>query len=253
MLNGVLEVCVDSYESAEAAVRGGATRLELCSNLVIGGTTPGMHLFQKIKTNLSIPVNVLIRPRFGDFLYTDSEFQIISEDVKAFHQMGADGVVVGCLDPEGDLDMERMMILREMAGDGTMTLHRAFDLCRDPHQALREAESIGIDTILTSGQKNHCMDGRNLLKELIRESADRVHILVGSGVTPEVINCLADEIGARYFHMSGKKIIDSGMKYRKEQVNMGMPGMSEYEIYRTDEEQVRRARKIMNQKCGEIW
>lgn len=90
-----------------------------------------MHLFQKIKTNLSIPVNVLIRPRFGDFLYTDSEFQIISEDVKAFHQMGADGVVVGCLDPEGDLDMERMMILREMAGDGTMTLHRAFDLCRD--------------------------------------------------------------------------------------------------------------------------
>ena len=96
------------------------------------------------------------------------------------------------------------------------------------------------------------MDGRNLLKELIRESADRVHILVGSGVTPEVINCLADEIGARYFHMSGKKIIDSGMKYRKEQVNMGMPGMSEYEIYRTDEEQVRRARKIMNQKCGEI-
>ena len=225
MLNGVLEVCVDSYESAEAAVRGGATRLELCSNLVIGGTTPGMHLFQKIKTNLSIPVNVLIRPRFGDFLYTDSEFQIISEDVKAFHQMGADGVVVGCLDPEGDLDMERMMILREMAGDGTMTLHRAFDLCRDPHQALREA---------------------------IRESADRVHILVGSGVTPEVINCLTDEIGARYFHMSGKKIIDSGMKYRKEQVNMGMPGMSEYEIYRTDEEQVRRARKIMNQKCGEI-
>lgn len=133
-----------------------------------------------------------------------------------------------------------------------MTLHRAFDLCRDPHQALREAESIGIDTILTSGQKNHCMDGRNLLKELIRESADRVHILVGSGVTPEVINCLTDEIGARYFHMSGKKIIDSGMKYRKEQVNMGMPGMSEYEIYRTDEEQVRRARKIMNQKCGEI-
>ena len=114
MLNGVLEVCVDSYESAEAAVRGGATRLELCSNLVIGGTTPGMRLFQKIKTNLSIPVNVLIRPRFGDFLYTDSEFQIISEDVKAFHQMGADGVVVGCLDPEGDLDMERMMILREI-------------------------------------------------------------------------------------------------------------------------------------------
>ena len=140
MLNGVLEVCVDSYESAEAAVRGGATRLELCSNLVIGGTTPGMHLFQKIKTNLPIPVNVLIRPRFGDFLYTDSEFQIISEDVKAFHQMGADGVVVGCLDPEGDLDMERMMILREMAGDGTMALHRAFDLCRDPHQALREAD-----------------------------------------------------------------------------------------------------------------
>ena len=118
MLNGVLEVCVDSYESAEAAVRGGATRLELCSNLVIGGTTPGMYLFQKIKTNLSIPVNVLIRPRFGDFLYTDSEFQIISEDVKAFHQMGADGVVVGCLDPEGDLDMERMMILREMAAMG---------------------------------------------------------------------------------------------------------------------------------------
>ncbi|MCD7906302.1 MAG: copper homeostasis protein CutC, partial [Clostridium sp.] len=116
----ILEACVDSVESAVAAQRGGANRLELCANLVIGGTTPGVSQFQQIRRACDVAINVLIRPRYGDFLYTEHEFQMIAEDAKMFRQMGADGIVVGCLKPDGTLDLDRMRRLREVAGNGQM-------------------------------------------------------------------------------------------------------------------------------------
>ncbi len=237
----ILEVCVDSVESALAAVRGGADRLEVCSNLIIGGTTPGVSQFGQIRRACDVALHVLLRPRYGDFLYTDREFQMVLEDGRRFLEMGADGIVAGCLLPDGALDLARMEELRKAAGEKHLTLHRAFDMCREPLKTLEEAVDLGVDTILTSGQRKTCMEGKALLERLLHQAGKRVEILVGGGVNAEVIACLAGEIGARSFHMSGKRVLESKMVYRKEAVSMGIPGMGEYAILRTDEEEIRRA------------
>lgn len=243
----VLEACIDSVESARNAAKGGAERLELCSNLVIGGTTPDLSLFEIVREQLDIRIHVLIRPRFGDFLYTDYEFQMICKDVERFRQMGADGVVVGCLKADGTLDTERMKRLREVAGSMHMTLHRAFDVCKDPMEALEQAVETEVQTILTSGQKNTCVEGAPLLRELIERSKGRLDILVAGGVNARVIRRLIGEIGSASFHMSGKAVLDSQMIYRKDGVSMGIPGMGEYEIFRTDEEEIRKAKAVMEE------
>lgn len=242
----LLEICVDSVESALIAQEGGADRLEVCSNFVIGGTTPGVSQFKQIRRACDIKLNVLIRPRFGDFLYTEPEFFMIEEDIHMFRELGADGVVVGCLKPDGNLDTERMKKLRDCADGMHMTLHRAFDVCRDPWQALSEAISLNIDTILTSGQEADCIKGKKVIQELLKQAEDRIHILVGSGVNADVIRKLSDEIHATHFHMSGKEILQSGMKYRNERVNMGVEGMNEFEIFRTAKDEVVRAREALD-------
>ncbi len=241
-----LEVCVDSVESAVIAQEGGADRLEVCANLVIGGTTPGVSQFKQIRRACDMELNVLIRPRFGDFLYTEAEFCMLAEDIELFRELGADGVVVGCLKPDGHLDIERMRILRERAKDVHMTLHRAFDVCQDPERTLEEAVLLGIDTILTSGQKANCMEGKEQIRQWILQAKDRIEILVGSGVNAEVIRRLREEIQASSFHMSGKRICESGMIYRNSQVNMGIPGLNEFEIYRTDKKEIERAREALD-------
>ena len=240
-----LEVCVDSVESAVIAQRAGADRLEVCANLVIGGTTPGVSQFKQIRRACNIELNVLIRPRFGDFLYTDAEFEMIAEDIEMFRELGADGVVTGCLLPDGSLNLKRMKMLRERADGIHMTLHRAFDVCKDPYQALLEAIDLGIDTVLTSGQAANCMEGREVLKRLSNLAGDRIELLVGAGVNASVIAELKDELAKASFHMSGKEIINSGMVYRNERVNMGIPGLSEFDIFRTDEVQIRKAREVL--------
>ena len=149
----ILEACVDSVESAMAAVEGGADRLELCGNLIIGGTTPGPWLFDEIRKRSDIRIHALIRPRFGDFCYTDAEFSMIKHAVEDFRKMGAEGVVFGVLKPDGTLNMEQMKELMEAAGDMSVTLHRAFDVCVDPIETMEQAISLGINTILTSGQR----------------------------------------------------------------------------------------------------
>ena len=148
----LLEACVDSYASAGAACRGGADRLELCANLSIGGTTPSHTLFRQIRRDFPVPVNVLLRPRFGDFLYDKQELEEIREELCRFRDLGANGVVIGVLTPEGRLDGEAMASLLNCAGGLEVTLHRAFDMTRDPLEALETAAALGIRTILTSGQ-----------------------------------------------------------------------------------------------------
>lgn len=242
-----LEVCVDSAESAEAAARGGADRVELCANLVIGGTTPPEALFEKIRSLTDIRVNVLIRPRYGDFLYTEYEFDMISRSVARFREMGANGVVIGCLLPDGSLDMERMKRLVELAGPMDVTLHRAFDMCRDAYEALDQAAALGIRTILTSGQKENSWAGRELIAGLVKESGGRVDIMAGGGVDAGKIRELIPATGAGSYHMSGKVVLDSGMVYRREEVSMGVPGMGEYEIFRTSEAKIREAREVLDE------
>lgn len=240
-----LEVCVDSVESAIIAMEAGADCLEVCANLMIGGTTPGVSQFRQIREACRIGLNVLVRPRAGDFLYTDAEFRMIREDIQMFRKMGADGIVVGCLSADGNLDSGRMRELRACAEGLQFTLHRAFDVCRDPESALEEAVSLGVDTILTSGQAADCMAGKEVLKRLMAQADGRIEILIGSGVNAEVIRQMKKEIHANCFHMSGKQKIDSGMSYRKEGVCMGIPGFSEFEIFRTDREEIRRAGMIL--------
>ena len=150
----VLEVCAHSVESAVSAERGGAMRLELCANLMIGGTSPDEDLFRMVRERVSVPVRVLLRPRCGDFLYTESEFELLCRQVKRFAALGADGIVIGVLTPEGDLDEERMAKLISLAGGCGVTLHRAFDVCRDPFAALEQLIELGCDRILTSGQQS---------------------------------------------------------------------------------------------------
>ena len=242
-----LEVCVDSAESAEAAAKGGADRVELCANLVIGGTTPPEALFEKIRSLTDIRVNVLIRPRYGDFLYTEYEFDMISRSVARIREMGANGVVIGCLLPDGSLDMERMKRLVELAGPMDVTLHRAFDMCRDAYEALDQAAALGIRTILTSGQKENSWAGRELIAGLVKESGGRVDIMAGGGVDAGKIRELIPATGAGSYHMSGKVVLDSGMVYRREEVSMGVPGMGEYEIFRTSEAKIREAREVLDE------
>lgn len=242
MARYILEACVDSVESAQAAARGGADRLELCANLVIGGTTPTPALFRAAREAVSLPIHVLIRPRFGDFLYTPAERAIMVREVESFAALGADAVVIGALRPDGTLDRAVMEELIAAAGGRKVTLHRAFDVCRDPREALEEAVSLGVDTILTSGQAPSAWEGRAVIADLLQRAGDRVEILIGGGVSAGTIRDLRELCpAARSFHLSGKKVLDSGMRYRNPAVSMGLPGISEFQVWRTDEEAIRSA------------
>ena len=241
-----LECCVDSVESAIAAKKGGADRLELCSAPVIGGLSPSQALYRKIREQADIPIRVLLRPRFGDFCYTDYEHEILKEEVRSFCKLGADGIVIGTMKPDGTLNLEQMKELMEEAQGMTVTLHRAFDMCQDPFQTLEEAKRLGIHTILTSGQKNVCTEGMDLLKELVEQAQGKTEILVGGGVDASVLPVLAEKTKAKAFHMSGKVSIESEMQYRKQDVSMGVASVSEYEIWRTSEKRIREARRVLD-------
>lgn len=247
MTNYILECCVDSVESALAAKEGGADRLELCAALMIGGISPGLALFEQVKTCCDLPVRVLLRPRFGDFLYTAHEFQILKREVALFREAGAEGVVIGCLREDGNLHMEQMRELMAQAGDMKVTLHRAFDVCADPVKAFEQAKELGIDTILTSGQKRECLLGLPLLQQLceLQKETGTPRIMAGAGVTPEVIRSLRAQTAITSYHLSAKKVIDSGMQYRKEDVPMGLPIMDEYSIFRTDSQIVAEAKMAL--------
>lgn len=241
----ILECCVDSVESAIAAKSGGADRLELCSNLVIGGTTPTLALFREIREKVDIKIHALIRPRYGDFLYTESEANIICHEIKAFREAGAEGVVIGSLRPDGSLNMEQMKKFMQYANGMSVTLHRAFDMCRDPFEALEQAKELGINTILTSGQAPSCVKGIDLLKKLLIAANSNISILAGAGINAEAVKILLEHTDLTEFHMSGKKIMESGMIYRNRHVSMGLPNMSEYEIWRTDENAVRSVKELL--------
>lgn len=241
----ILETCVDSVESAIAASKAGATRVELCSNLIIGGTSPSKCLFETIRKNTDIPIHVLLRPRFGDFCYSSYEYEILLGEVKMFRKLGAEGVVIGILTPEGQLDCERMAKLIEAAGDMHITLHRAFDMCKDPFLCLEQAKQLGVQTILTSGQQNSCVQGADLLKELVEKSEGKIDIMIGSGVSARVIPEMYAKTKATSYHMSGKEVLNSRMLYRNESVSMGVADLDEYGIWQTDVSNIREAIEVL--------
>ena len=236
----VLEVCVDPGGGGLAAARGSATRPGLCANLILGGTTPSPALFDAVRAATGLPVHVLIRPRFGDFLYTEWEYRIMCREVEEFARRGANGVVIGALRPDGSLDPEKPSGLIAAAKGLRVTLHRAFDVCRDPMEALEQAAGLGVDTVLTSGQQADAWAGRALIGQLL--AAGRAEILIGGGVNAAVIRDFRQLLPeAESFHLSGKQVLESGMTYRNPAVSMGLPGISEYQLWRTGEAAVRRA------------
>lgn len=240
----ILEVCVDSVESAKNAAAGGADRLELCADLVVGGVTPSLALYERVREVVQIPVHVLLRPRFGDFLYGKEEFEVLKRQAQSFKAAGADALVIGCLTRSGELDMEQMGVLMEIAGDLPVTLHRAFDMCADLEKALDAAGRLGVRTILTSGGHASALAGVEMLKRL-QEKAGEVEIMAGAGISADAIREIYQRTGITSYHMSGKKVVESAMEYRNSKVNMGLPQLSEYEIWQTDEEAVRRAKKVL--------
>lgn len=242
----ILECCVDSVASAIKAQAGGADRLELCSNLIIGGTTPTPALFHEVREHTSLPIHILIRPRFGDFLYSDYEASVIAEEILQFKELGADGVVIGSLTPDGSLHTGQMQTFIENAGSMHITLHRAFDMCVNPIRTLQEAADLKVNTILTSGQADSWEQGLPLLKQLDDRSADMpLQIMAGAGIHASAIEALLAATNLHCFHMSGKKVLDSAMLYRNPHVHMGIPGFSEYQIWQTDAEEIAAAKKVL--------
>ena len=253
-MRSVLEVCVDSTASALAAKRGGASRLELCADLIVGGTTPSLALVRQVKAETGLPVRALLRPRFGDFCYDSYELAQMEQLAAELVGAGADGIVAGVLTPEGQLDAEAMRPIyaaarraAEKAGRPVAcTLHRAFDVSADPFAALETVRSMGLCTILTSGQAASAPEGAELLGRLVERAGDSVEILVGAGVTAQNIPALAAQTGAHAFHLSGKQVLQSRMTFRREGVPMGLPGFSEFEVWQTDEENIRAARQALD-------
>ena len=240
----MLEVCVDSVESAVAAEEGGAERLELCAALVIGGISPTPALYEAVKKRVDTPVRAMVRPRFGDFLYTPAEKEVMLTETRAWRDAGVEGVVTGALLADGRLDAQFLAEFMEASRGMKRTLHRAFDLCADPFAALEEAVALGFDTILTSGQKVNCRAGTELIGELHRRAAGRIEILVGAGVDAAAIRDLRESTGCTSYHMSGKVTLSSGMEFRREGVPMGLPGLDEYSIWRTDASRIRAAKEV---------
>ena len=253
-MHPVLEVCVDSTASALAAKRGGADRLELCADLIVGGTTPSLPLLRQIKAETGLPVRALLRPRFGDFCYDHWELAQMEQSAAELVEAGADGIVTGVLTPEGELDVDALRPIyaaarraAEKAGRPVAcTLHRAFDVCRDPFAALEAAKALGLATILTSGQAASAPEGAELLRQLVARAGDSIEILVGAGVSARNIPALAAQTGARAFHLSGKQVLESRMTFRREGVPMGLPGFSEFEVWQTSEQNIRAARQALD-------
>ena len=216
------EICANSVESCVEAQRGGADRVELCAGMPEGGTTPSygdVVVARKLLTTTKL--HVIIRPRGGDFLYSDLEKEIMLEDVRMARRLGVDGVVFGALTAEGDVDMEFMQRLMAEAEGMSVTFHRAFDVCRNPREALEQIIALGCERILTSGQMPKAEEGVELLRELVERAGKRIIIMPGCGVNASNIAHIAEATGAREFHFSARSKRDSDMIFRRSRVSMG--------------------------------
>ena len=216
-----LEICVDSVESVVLAQQAGADRVELCAGLIEGGTTPSAGMLQAVRKRASLGVMVIIRPRGGDFLYSSEELEVMLADVAMAKQTGADGVVIGCLAADGAVDRDATRALIRAARPMKVTFHRAFDLCRDPVEALEQLIELGADRILTSGLEGTVLEGVDVIRDLIRRAAGRVIIMPGGGITPRNVGKIVTLTGADEIHMSCRRGVESGMKFRNSRVNMG--------------------------------
>ena len=216
-----VEICVDSAAGALAAEQGGARRVELCDNLLEGGTTPSAGTIKVARKLIQIGLQVIIRPRGGDFLYSEEEMEIIREDIAMAKVLGADGIVCGFLDAGGRVDRSRTAEIIALTRPLNFTFHRAFDMARDPFEALEDLVALGANRILTSGQEATCMEGLELLSELRARAAGRIIIMPGGGLTPRNVRKVVDATGVSEVHLSARHTVESGMTHRNSRCFMG--------------------------------
>ncbi len=240
-----IEVVVYNIESALRAQEGGADRIELCDNPSEGGTTPSFGIIEAVRQNVSMDVYVMIRPRSGDFLYSNYEFHSMKRDISQCQKISVDGIVFGILTEEGRIDKKRCKELIDKARPLKITCHRAFDMTRDPFEALEDCIEVGFDRILTSGQQAQAVKGAELIGQLIQKANGRIAIMPGSGVNEETVEEVIKKSGAKEIHFSATTFRESGMKFRNKQiVGMGSDEGSEFKLRTVDPDRVRKIREL---------
>lgn len=240
-----LELCVDSVESAVSAERGGADRVELCSDLLEGGITPSSGLIQQARSRVEIGLYVMIRPRGGDYCYSPEEFEVMEQDVLEARKLGADGVVLGVLTPEGRVDVERTARLAKMAGPMEVTFHRAFDMTEDLSAACEAVIASGAHRILTSGGRAKAGQAMGEIRQLVDQARGRIAIMAGSGIRSYNVAEIVKETGVKEVHASLRRRLASPVMYRKAGLSMGAAGSDEFARYGLTEEDVKQLRRAM--------
>lgn len=237
----LIEACIDSVASAINAEKGGASRVELCANLVEGGTTPSLGMFNCVKSSTRLPVFVMVRPRGGDFLYSDIEYGVMREEIKIFSEHGADGFVFGILTNDGHLDKDRNRELVSLCQGKPTTFHRAIDMCTCGTKALEDIIDVGFQRVLTSGMEATCLEGLDALQAFVKQAGDRLIVVPGGGITEINVQRIIAGCFAKEIHMSGRSQRDSAMEYRNSTVHMGAGAYSsEYVVKTTSAEKIRR-------------
>lgn len=209
----IIEIATSDFLTTRSAVEGGTDRIELCANLAEGGTTPSYGHIKKCRETFDVLIYPIIRPRGGDFLYNDEEFEIMMQDINLCKQLGCDGVVIGLLNKDGSIDIKRTSALVEAAYPLGVTFHRAFDRCRDPFEAMEQLIEIGCERILTSGQKPVATEAIELIAQLNKTADERIIIMPGSGVRKENIKTLAEKTGCVEFHSSLRGKVKTAMEF----------------------------------------
>jgi copper homeostasis protein len=240
-----MEVCANSLHSALAAQEGGAIRVELCDNLPEGGTTPSYAQIALAKKILDIQVYPIIRPRGGDFLYSDLEFELMKEDVSMCRSLGCDGVVIGILKANGAVDVTRCKQLINLADPMGVTFHRAFDMSSDLFKALEDIIELGCERILSSGGEASALQGAEVLASLINQAGRRISIMPGAGVSAQNISEIIRITGAKEFHASARKAVKSDMEFRNPRLNMGVLA-DEFSYHVTDSHVVKTLIELAN-------
>jgi copper homeostasis protein len=240
MAKPLIELCVEGIDGFLAAQDAGADRVELCASLVEGGLTPSLATIRAAVKAAKIPVHVIIRPRGGDFLYSETEFETMVEDIAALRGEGVSGVVIGCLTPDGRIDEARTKRLVEAARPMSVTCHRAFDMTADAGEALEALIRCGIDRVLTSGQRDTALEGLAILKAANEQAAGRIVIMGCGALDADTIRAVRDGAGLAELHFAALKTVPSGMAFRNPHVGMGGTEKDrEYEVTLTDRDAVR--------------
>jgi copper homeostasis protein len=225
----ILEICADSVESAVAAERGGAHRIELCSNLLEGGVTPSSGLISTVRSKIRLEVYVMIRPRGGDFYYSAAEFETMEQDVLTAKQLGADGIVFGILHEDGEIDITRTRHLIKIARPLKATFHRAFDMSRELSKSLADIIEAGADRVLTSGGEQNVENGIPAVAKLVRAAKQQIVIMAGGGITESNAHAVIAATGVREIHASVRVHVPSPMRYRNDKICMGIAKGREYQ------------------------